>query len=136
MYNKRKFGEHYQELKRLTKELLVAKRKAQETFLHSVLQNEGKCWAQVLKYVKRCKGNRENILAIIGYNDNLITYPTVKSRIRDSKIWSRIPRESDQKMTTLAKTRSTCKRQTHPLVRDSAPHQQTCNCLTEIKIWS
>jgi hypothetical protein len=34
VYNKRKFGRHYQkELKRLSKELLVAKRKAQETFL-------------------------------------------------------------------------------------------------------
>ena len=46
VYNKRKFGDFYQEeLKRLSKELLVAKRKAQETFLRSVLQNEGNCWA-------------------------------------------------------------------------------------------
>jgi hypothetical protein len=37
MYNKRKFGEPFQaELKRLSKELLVAKNKAQETFLRSV----------------------------------------------------------------------------------------------------
>jgi hypothetical protein len=28
------------------------------------------------------------------------------------------------------------KRQTRPLVRESGPHQQTCNCLTVIKIWS
>jgi hypothetical protein len=28
------------------------------------------------------------------------------------------------------------KRQTRPLVRESAPRQQTCNCLTVIKIWS
>jgi hypothetical protein len=28
------------------------------------------------------------------------------------------------------------KRQTRPLVRESAPHQQSCNCLTVIKIWS
>jgi hypothetical protein len=27
------------------------------------------------------------------------------------------------------------KRQTRPLVRESAPHQQACNCLTVIKIW-
>jgi hypothetical protein len=26
-------------------------------------------------------------------------------------------------------------RQTRPLVREGAPHQQTRNCLTEIKIW-
>jgi hypothetical protein len=74
--NKRKFGEHYQEeLRRLCKGLLVAKRKAQETFLCSVLQNEGKCWAVFFKYVKRRKGNRENIPANNGYNDNLITDP-------------------------------------------------------------
>jgi hypothetical protein len=74
VYNKRKLGDHYQEeLKRLSKELLVAKRKAQEIFLCSVLQNEGNCWAEFFKYVKRRKGNRENIPAIKGYNDNLIT---------------------------------------------------------------
>jgi hypothetical protein len=28
------------------------------------------------------------------------------------------------------------KRQTRPLVRESAPHQQTCNCLTVIEIRS
>jgi hypothetical protein len=28
------------------------------------------------------------------------------------------------------------KRETRPLLRDSAPHQQGCNSLTEIKIWS
>jgi len=38
MYSKRKFGPPYQvELKHLSKELLVAKKEAQETFLHSVL---------------------------------------------------------------------------------------------------
>ncbi|PNF26575.1 hypothetical protein B7P43_G13054, partial [Cryptotermes secundus] len=47
VYNKRKLGDHYKEgLKRLSKELLLAKRKAQETFLCSVLQNEGNCWAE------------------------------------------------------------------------------------------
>ena len=36
MYSKRKFGQPYQaDLKRLSKELLVAKKKAQETFLRS-----------------------------------------------------------------------------------------------------
>jgi hypothetical protein len=38
MHNKRRFGQHYQaEMKRLSKELLVANKKAQETFLRSVL---------------------------------------------------------------------------------------------------
>jgi hypothetical protein len=39
-------------------------------------------------------------------------------------------------MTALARTSSNCKRQTHPLVREGAPHQQTRNCLTVTKIWS
>jgi hypothetical protein len=59
-----------------------------------------------------------------------------KSRIWDSKLWSRVPRESDPKVIALARTRCTCKRQTRPLVRESVPHQQTRNCLTAIKIWS
>jgi len=61
MYNKRKFGQPYQaELKRLSKELLVAKKKAQEIFLRLVLQNEGRYWTEFYKYVKRRKGNRES----------------------------------------------------------------------------
>jgi hypothetical protein len=41
VYNKRKCGQHYQaDLNPFSKELLVAKKKAQETFLRSVLQKE------------------------------------------------------------------------------------------------
>jgi len=77
MYNKRNTGQPYQrELKRLPKELLVAKNKVQETFLCSVLQNEGRCWTDFCKYVKLHKGNRENIPAIKDSNGKLITYPT------------------------------------------------------------
>ena len=48
-YNRRKLGKHYQaELKRLSKKLLTAKRNVQETFLSSVLQNEGKSWSEFL----------------------------------------------------------------------------------------
>jgi len=55
-YNRRKFGQHYQaDLKRLSKKLLTAKRKAQETFLSSVLQNDGKSWSEFYRFVKRCK---------------------------------------------------------------------------------
>jgi hypothetical protein len=39
-------------------------------------------------------------------------------------------------MTALARTRSNFKRQTRPLVREGAPHQQTRNCLTVIKLRS
>jgi hypothetical protein len=50
VYSKRKFGQHYQAaVKRLSKELLVAKKNAQETFLRWVLQNEG---SDVCKYGK------------------------------------------------------------------------------------
>ena len=52
MYNKRKLGQPYRaDLKRLSEELLVAKKKAQGTFLCSVLQNEGRCWTEFCKYV-------------------------------------------------------------------------------------
>jgi hypothetical protein len=42
----------------------------------------------------------------------------------------------DLRMTVLARTSSNSKRQTRPLIRESAPNQQTRNCLTLIKIWS
>jgi hypothetical protein len=46
-YNRRKLGKHYQqELKQLSQKLLSVKRNAQETFLRSLLQNEGKSWAE------------------------------------------------------------------------------------------
>jgi hypothetical protein len=41
-----------------------------------------------------------------------------KFRIWDSKIWSRVPRESDPRMNELARASSNCKWQTHPLVRE------------------
>jgi len=70
----RKFGQPDQtELKRLSKDLLVAKNKAQETFPRSVLQNEGRCCTELCKYVKRRKGNRENIPAIKDRNAKFIT---------------------------------------------------------------
>jgi hypothetical protein len=59
-----------------------------------------------------------------------------KSRIWDSKIWSRVPQDSDPRMTELARISSNCKRKTRPLVRDSAPHQETRKCRTLIKFWS
>jgi len=80
MYNKRKFGQPYQvEPNRLSKELLVAKKKAQETFLRSVLQNEGRCWTEIYTYVKLRKGNRESIPAIKDQNGKLVTDPIGKT---------------------------------------------------------
>jgi hypothetical protein len=84
-YNKKKFGQHYQaDLNQLSSELLVAKKKAQETFLHLVLQNEGRCWTEFCKYVKRRKGNRENIPVIKDQNGKLITEPLEKANTLDS----------------------------------------------------
>jgi hypothetical protein len=57
-------------------------------------------------------------------------------RIWDSKIWPWDPWDSDPKMTTVVRTSSNCKRHTRPLVRDCAPHQHPCNCLTITKIRS
>jgi hypothetical protein len=78
-----------------------------------------------------------------GSNTSIVTLRVVrrrwrkwKSQIWDNKIWMRVPRDSDPKMTALARTSSNCKRQTRPLVRDNAPNQQTRKCLTVIKIWS
>ena len=74
-----KFGQPQQaELKRLSKELLVAKEKAQEIFVCSVVQNEDRCFAEFHKYVIRRKGNRENIPGIKARNGKLITDPIEK----------------------------------------------------------
>jgi len=59
--------------------LLIAKRNAQETFLSSVLQNEGKSWSEFNRFVKRRKGNRENIPTIKDCNGGLITDPVDKA---------------------------------------------------------
>jgi hypothetical protein len=59
-----------------------------------------------------------------------------KSQIWDSKIWIRVLRDSDPKMTAQARASYNCKRHTRPLVREGAPNQQTRYCQTIIKIWS
>ena len=62
-YNRRKLGVHYiEELKLIPKQVLAAKKAAQEAFLKSILSKEGKCWAEFYRYVKRHKGKREIFL--------------------------------------------------------------------------
>jgi hypothetical protein len=79
-YNRRKLGVHYLgELKQLSKQLLAAKKSAQEAFLKSILSKEGKFWSHFYKYVKRRKGNRENIPAIKDCNGRIITGSTEKA---------------------------------------------------------
>jgi cell shape-determining protein MreC len=78
--NRRKLGEHYQaELKRLSKKLMTAKRNARETFLSSVLKNEGKSWSEFCRFVNRRKGNKESIPAMKDCNGGLITDPVDKT---------------------------------------------------------
>jgi hypothetical protein len=48
----------------------------------------------------------------------------VKSRIWDSKIWPRVLRDADPKITALARASCNCKRQTRPLVREGAPNKK------------
>jgi hypothetical protein len=45
-----------------------------------------------------------------------------KFRIWDSKIWSRVPRDSDPRMNALSRTSNNWERQTRPVVRESAPY--------------
>jgi hypothetical protein len=41
--------------------------------LRTVLKNEGDCWTEFYKYVKRRKGNKENIPAIKDVSGQLVT---------------------------------------------------------------
>jgi hypothetical protein len=75
VYNKRKLDERYKvELNTLSKQLLAVKKTAQETFLRSVLSNKDNCWSEFYNYVKRRKGNRENIPAIKDSNGTIIRF--------------------------------------------------------------
>jgi hypothetical protein len=57
-----------------------------------------------------------------------------KSQISESKIWSRVTRDSDPRKTALARASSTYKRQTPPVVREGAPQKQDRNCQNVINI--
>jgi hypothetical protein len=56
-----------------------SQKNTQETCLKTILRNVGKRWIEFYKYVKRCKGNRENIPAIKDCNGHLITDTTEKA---------------------------------------------------------
>jgi hypothetical protein len=79
-HNRRKLGVHHMDkLKQLSRQLLAAKKQAQENCLKSILSKEGKCWSDFYKYVKRQKGNRENIPAIKDGGGQIITDPAEKA---------------------------------------------------------
>ena len=69
--------------KTTSKQLLAARKSAQEAFLKSVLSKGGKCWSDFYKYVKRRKGNRENIPAIKDSNGRIITDSIEKANSLD-----------------------------------------------------
>ena len=78
-YSKRKLGDHYQEeLRKLSKKLLTAKRETQETFLSSVLQDDGKSWSEFYKFVNRLKDNKKTIPSIKNCNGGHIIDPIEK----------------------------------------------------------
>jgi hypothetical protein len=55
-----------------------------------------------------------------------------KSQIWDSKIWLRVPRDSNPRKTELARASSIYKRQTRHLVKEGTPQKQDRNCQTVI----
>jgi len=71
-------------LRKLSKQLLAVKKSAQEAFLKSILSKEGKCWSDFYKYVKTCKGNKENIPAIKDCNGRNITDAIEKANMFNS----------------------------------------------------
>ena len=96
-YSRRKQGEEYiHELKQLSQKLLLSvKRKAQETYLHSLLQNEGNSWAEFYRYVKRREGNKETIPMIRDCNGEPITDPVEKANILNNYYASVFSHERD-----------------------------------------
>ena len=66
-------------MKRLSKQLLAAKKTAQETFLRSIFSKEGHSWSEFYKYVKRRKGHRDNIPTTKDCNGRFITDPIEKA---------------------------------------------------------
>jgi hypothetical protein len=56
-----------------------------------------------------------------------------KSQMWDSKIRSRVPKDSDQRKIALARASSIYKRQNRPLVREGASQEQDRNCHTSNK---
>ena len=73
--------------------MLTAKREARETFLSSILQDEGKSWSEFYKFVNRRKGNRETIPSIKDCNGGHITDPVGKANFLNNYYASIFSRE-------------------------------------------
>ena len=88
------------QLNHLSKELLAAKQKAHEGYLHKILQNEGKCWAEFYRYARRRKSNKVNIPGLKGINGGIITDPLEKANILNSYCVSVFSRKNDHQQRT------------------------------------
>jgi hypothetical protein len=51
----------------------------------------------------------------------------------DNKMWSWVPQDSDPRESVLTRPKSNSKLQIRPLIREGAPHKETCNFQTENK---
>jgi hypothetical protein len=81
----------------------------------------------------RVVGGAEKGTLCLGYNRatmflgdiNMGTWPSMLGEppIWDSKMWSRVPRELDMRLTALARGSSNCKRQTRPLVGEDVIYE-------------
>jgi hypothetical protein len=92
-----------------------------------------------VRFVLTCKQDNKSKLGHPGpgaVNTGTLPSRLGKSRIWDSKMWLYVPRDSDPRVTALARESSNCKRYTRPPAREGGPHQQTRNCLILTKIWS
>lgn len=81
-YGKRKISDkHYENFKNLSQELLNAKIIAQEGYLATILADENKSWKNFFKYVRRRKGNREEIPSLKDSSNNLVVDQKQKANI-------------------------------------------------------
>jgi len=62
--------------------LLTPKKKCTGDIFKTLSRNEGKCWTEFYKYVKRHKGKRENIPVIKDCNGRLNTEKTEKANFQ------------------------------------------------------
>jgi hypothetical protein len=71
-----------------------------------------------------------------GSNTFTVTLRVVGGDEKDSKIWPRVLRDSDPKITAMARASCNCKGQTRPLVRQGVLNKKNRNCQTILKIWT
>jgi hypothetical protein len=116
-YPRKQIGKHILEVTQSTvrPSLLSSQRFGSHV---SVTTNGFHGYAQACTSIRSRADKKKAFNPVLG-DINTGTWPSRlgKSRIWDSKSWSWVPRGSDLRMTTLARTIRNCKRQTRPVVR-------------------